>query len=350
MGGNALKNCETRRVSAVDYEKIVFDVVPILRGLNFRNARINPIRSYSSKPDFGDLDVLFEIIEHVNYTDLKEEIRKAFNSKEVVSNGNCISAEYQGFQVDVIKVPSVEYFSTYIYFAFNDLGNFIGRIAHKMGFKYGHQGLVYQFRAMDDHVVEEIIISRDMPVVLRFLGYDFGMLSRGFQELEDVFIYAATSRFFNKEIFLLENRSHISRTRDKKRKNYRLFLEWMKDKSGLPEYKWPSMEECGGRKTSVEFLQEAFIQFPGFQERYEEVRLRVNKYEQYRTLFNGERIRIITGLENLELGNFIKTLKNWGDNSLEGSLQDHVLKLETQEKVDYFIKDFFELQKGFKHE
>jgi len=348
MGGNALKNCETRRVSAEEYEVISKEVVDLLNKLNDPEASITPIISYSSKPDFGDIDVLFEIRHGFSYTDLASEISKAFNSKEIVPNGNCISAEYKGFHVDVIKTPTPEFHTSVVYFAYNDLGNLMGRIAHKMGFKYGHRGLVYQFRTTEDHVFEEVIVSTNMSDIFKFMGYDFPQWERGFNTVEEIFIFASSSPYFNKQIFLLKNRGHISRIRDKKRKNYGLFLKWVEDRGGLPEYPWPSMDERGGRRASEEFLQKAFNSFPSFSVKYGDVVKRVEAYNKYKSLFSGDHVRTLTRLEGVELGDFIKYLKHWGTQCLEGSIQGYIIKLGTQDRVDAFIRDSLELRKGFR--
>lgn len=357
MGGNALKNCETRRVSAEEYYELAGEVQELLlevsrgspRGIGYR---VDVVLSYGNKPDFGDIDVLFETSDRVAYDNLPKQIGDAFNSKEVVSNGTCISAEYKSVQVDVIKTPSHEHYPTFIYFAYNDLGNLMGRIALRMGFKYGHRGLLYEFRTHDDHVFEKVLVSGDHPRIFEFLGYSFDVWLKGFSEVEDIFEFVVSSPYFNKNVYLLENKNSVSRTRDKKRKTYNLFLKWVEDKTGMPEYPWPSFDERGIRKSSEEFLERAFSIFPRFLSDFQVAQKRLQNYEKFKTLFktlfSGERVRVITGLDGIELGNFIKRLKHWGDQCNHGSLQNYILHLESQDKVDAFIKDSFELQQGFK--
>ena len=355
MGGNALKNCEIRRVSAEEYRILSVEVLHILQE-TFPLRRICIQKAYENKPDFGDLDILFEIRGEKDNVFTPESLRELFNSKEVVYNGKhghpdtppdlfekVFSLEYKGLQVDIIPTLSEYFYSSYIYTSFNDLGNFMGRIAHKMGFKYGDKGLIYQFRTMEDHVSAEIKVSLDISKIFEFLGYDLYRFYKSFNNLEDIFEFVASSKYFHKDIYLLPNRNHKSRTRGLKRKNYNLFLKWLEEPTIklINEYPWPSMEERGGRKDVEEFMMKAFTMFPQFRIDFIIERDRLEQEAEVKALFNGGIVKGITGLENIELGNFMKYLRDFGATTTYKSLPLLIKTLNSPDNIQHFIKYHF---------
>lgn len=105
------------------------------------------------------------------------------------------------------------------YYTYNDLGNLIGRVAHKMGMKFGHLGLLYPLRD-GDHLIAELVVTRDTRQALEFMGYDFDRWNQGFDQLTDIFEFAASTPYFNPEAFTLENLNHRNRTRNRKRNTF----------------------------------------------------------------------------------------------------------------------------------
>jgi hypothetical protein len=85
-----------------------------------------------------------------------------------------------------------------------------------------------------DYMFREILLTREYEAALFFLGYDPERFREGFENLEDIFKYVAGSRYFNRDIFLLENRNAQSRIRDRKRPTYTKFLTWCEDRPNLP--------------------------------------------------------------------------------------------------------------------
>lgn len=355
MGGNALKNCETRRVTANEYHTLSNEVMSILSKY-FPMRRISPIVAYNNKPDFGDLDILFELHNEEEIPFTAADLASIFDSKEVVYNNGkhevkgsepkslvnkVYSLEYKGFQVDIIPTLLEDYPTSYFYYAYNDLGNLMGRIAHKMGFKYGHKGLTYELRTMEDHVVATLEVSKNMLHIFEFMGYDPALYLKGFNELEDIFKFASSSIYFNKEIFALENRNHKSRIRDKKRKNYTLFLEWLEVNEPENKYPWPNMEERGGRKDVQEFMMEAFKVFPLFRIDFLIEREKAESIQAIKEIFNGDIVREMTSLEGIELGNFMKYLRNFGDTTTYKSLPLLIKTLATKDNIEHFVRYHF---------
>lgn len=304
MGGNAIGN--VRRYQAQEYHVLASTVTAKLRSM-FPGHRLDIIKSYREKESFGDLDILIESFDFggINWRSLLTE---TFDSRQVVSNGHTHSLEYQDFQVDLILMPTFNYDSALSYYAWNDLGNLMGRIAHKLGFKYGHEGLVYVFRE-NNYEFGQIIVTKDPAKICQFLGYDPITFLHGFNTKAQIFEFATSTPFFNKDIFAYENRNHQARVRDKKRANYREFLDWIQYRS-LPAYPWDELTELGGRLPKTKFLDRAFEMFPTFKEKHESMLVDFHRWKEARERFNGKIVSGVTGLQGKELGDAIQKLKS----------------------------------------
>src|SRR4029079_10037427 len=96
MGGNALKNCVTKRRPRSEYLVIEKDVSNLLAKyfLDFRLPKY-----FDDKERFGDVDIVYV----PNETFDIQQISKDLESKEYVRNGDIISIEFREFQIDLIK-------------------------------------------------------------------------------------------------------------------------------------------------------------------------------------------------------------------------------------------------------
>ncbi len=309
MGGNALKNCTTRRYLKSEYFILEAEVLGILRSL-LPNRKIKPILAYGSKDSFGDMDILLES-DHLHLS-LETMIQNHFQSKEIYKNSNVYSFEYQAFQIDLICMSSLHFDTAYAYYAYNDLGNLLGRIAHKMGFSLGHEGLKIYYKE-DNYQFAELIVSQDFEKILRFLGYDPSCYFKGFQTLEEIFSFVSTSPYFNADIFLLENRNHISRTRDRKRKSYQGFLQWLQETPQINAYPWENLKEIGGRRDHQIFIQKAFEVFEDFESKHKATLMAFEIWQKSRQLLNGDLVSEWTGLKDKELGQMMKVLREKGE-------------------------------------
>jgi hypothetical protein len=207
MGGKAIKGHETVRLAGDEYFAFQAQTLQTLRRL-FPGKRVEAIEAYRSKPDFGDLDIL---LESDGYDPFKAA--EALGSVETVRNGPVTSigivvpdrptaGASPVFQVDLIRMEKEAFDYALAYFSFNDLGNLIGRTAHKGGTSHGHDGLWYYFRD-GDYMFREILLTRDHDAALTYLGYEPARFKQGFEDLEEIFQYVAGSRYFNRDIHLL---------------------------------------------------------------------------------------------------------------------------------------------------
>jgi len=122
MGGKALTFGLTERCDKVKFIRLSTKLLRILRR-DFSSVEIP--RYYHSKDSFGDIDILVS----GNNIKIREYIEEHFSPTEIFHNDKCWSFDYERTQIDLIVVSSEHFDSTFNYYSFNDVGQFIGRIA-----------------------------------------------------------------------------------------------------------------------------------------------------------------------------------------------------------------------------
>ncbi|CAM3563696.1 hypothetical protein [Polaromonas hydrogenivorans] len=311
MGGNALKSIQTHRLDAGEYHALVPKVLEIIRSVVGDKRPLCVIDAYRAKPDFGDMDVLVGSNElRADYKDLLE---KEFKSREVYRNGAVTSFDFDGFQIDLIAIPNEKFDYVKSYFSWNDLGNLVGRVAHKMGLKHGFEGLYFPLRAGSTHLIAEINITLDVSRALTFMGYDPVRFAQGFDTLEDIFRFTASSPYFNPAIYLFENVNAASRVRDIKRKTYTSFLKWLSDPQGLQFFKNERPEIDGSHvfpQDKSVWIAPLRAEFPDFGDSLDQALFQQSRSEAVRAIFNGERVAQLTGLSGKSLGNLMGDVRN----------------------------------------
>lgn len=307
MGGNALKEkgITAVRLTKKNFERVSAQCIERLQ-MAFPGHRIAVVPAYRAKSDFGDCDIT---ISSTGYDPHKAAA--ALEAVEVVRNGPVTSlgvvvreevalVDGNVFQVDLIAIGDEAFDYALGYFSFNDLGNLIGRTAHRAGLSHRHDGLWFYVRD-GDYKFREICLTRDYDVALRFLGYDPARFHAGFETLEDIFEYVAGSTFFNRDIFLLENRNAKSRIRDRKRLTYMAFLRWCEARPDLPAYAYPD--------DKTEWLPRIGEHFPHFAEEYRKALWDMANQRAVKERFNGEWVSQLTGLQGKDLGALMKNVK-----------------------------------------
>jgi hypothetical protein len=245
MGGLAIKkvigNLSPQRLSKEHYEivcerfKNYFDKLIQNEGLI---GEYHIVESFSDKEDFGDMDVLVSLPRMDAF--YNTNVMSNGGEFKFVSNGPVTSFVFTDtldneltpivFQIDFIYTPPEEMEMAKFYHGKGDIGNLMGRIAHKMNLKLGHDGLWYIHRN-ETYVVGDILLSRDPLSILQFLGFDIkSMNDFHFNTLTEVFDFIISSPYFHWSFFELSLRNHTARVRDKKRPNYTGFIAYLKQK------------------------------------------------------------------------------------------------------------------------
>lgn len=297
MGGNAISH--THRLNRSDYERYEQELKGLLAG--FLKTPFAPLQFYSSKASFGDIDFVV-----AQPKPPKAELMQFFaeiGSREQYFNGDMLSFEYHQFQVDLNFVAPENYETALFYFAYNDLNNLIGRIAHKFGLKFGFDGLCYQIRTESGYRAKKITLCKDPAAIYRFLGYDYARFLQGFTDREAIFEFVASSPYFNAAIFDLDELNHINRTRNKKRQTYQLFLQWLAGKS-FKEFRFEEDKSLYLIRIHNHFYPE--VNLLGELALYAEEH---RKHEFAKALFNGGQLMQRYGLSGSVLGQVIADFK-----------------------------------------
>lgn len=305
MGGNAL-SVTAVRLTKKNFERVAAECVARLQACLPAN-RIAVIPSFRGKADFGDCDIL---VSSTGYD--RDAAAASLDATEVVPNGPTTSVgivvrEELGavagnvFQVDLIEIEDEAFDYALGYFGMNDTGNLIGRTAHRAGLAHKHDGLYYFVRD-GDYLFREICLTRDYDVALRFLGYDPERLHAGFDTLEEIFEYVAGSTFFNRDIFLLENRNAKARERDRKRPTYMAFLKWCEARPDLPAYQYPDDKAA--------WLPRIAEHFPHFEREYQQALQDKADEARVKERYSGKWVASITGLEGKALGALMTNIKS----------------------------------------
>jgi hypothetical protein len=128
MGGSALGHTGVRRYKADEFHELVKEVLPKVE--KAFNTKVELVRSYKSKESFGDMDIL--VLDKNSLLDNSLDlINESFHPTDIVSNANVISFDYKNLQIDLIFTEESNWETSRVFFAFNVLGNLMGRIYNK---------------------------------------------------------------------------------------------------------------------------------------------------------------------------------------------------------------------------
>lgn len=334
MGGLALKNTVTRRYDRAEFEVLSGELLGIFNRY-FKDVAM-PLY-YRNKPSFGDVDVVVSTTSVFGFPYSSEMIRKMieteFNPNEIFRNDNCWSFDYKECQIDLIAVEPENFEAMKMYLSYNDLGNMIGVIARGFGLKYGQEGLVmdYTFKGRN---VGRIIVSQDYPKIYEFLGLDYSKWEMGFDELEDIFKFVASSKYFNWKRYQFDKLNKINRDRNKKRKSYLSLLKWID-------------ENVADDSHCFEFEEDKSVYFDLINNTFPEANLvyhiRELEYLECRRLlikskFSGGELMRRFGLEGKELGDAYASFKEYLETS--GTDFDELILMTPSETIYSMFKKF----------
>ena len=348
MGGKALTNTPTRRIGKAEYTALAADCVLRFKKA-FPSAQIEPIRAYFDKPSFGDIDLIVsgeqlgadwvkKGIDALGATDFRYE-----------KNAPVVSIGYCDFQVDLIRVKEGAFHYARGYYAWNDLGNFIGKTARGLNLRFGFEGL-WKSAYSGNEGLGRVLVSLDFEKSLNFLGYDANQHEKGFQTLEEIWEYATTSQWFDPQLFAPESMNHRSRTRDLKRSNYTGLLEWIDTHKGsYPESKTAQLDD----QQKLELVFEAF---PDFKERWFNLYARQAEILEYRersrSIFGGDLIGETLNLRGPLAGKVLTGFRieleknpNWARHATRSKIQEQLKEFYATHQSDFEHEAVIELPK-----
>ncbi len=328
MGGNALKNTETYRAGPQKYLNIYSQVICRLSS-EYPNLIHYLPRQHRSKPDHGDIDILLRSDTVPNLG--PDKIKSLFNPNEIHSNGGVYSFDVYNFQVDLVKKPLKYWKCSKVFFDIGGLGNLSGKIARRMRFKWGFQGLRYMAFYGDNRSVKlgEFVVSKNPRKVFEFLGFDFNRFLEGFETKEEMFDYVIQSENFSIDAFLPENLTADQRHRDTKRQSYQDFMNYLEKNAPNKRMERPSHKEA------IEMAEEFFLGCK-LREKIEAAKERYEKKQRANEIFNGNILIDEFGLTGKKLGEAIGRLKNKYENDEE--YRSHILDVGREAMLDEFAE------------
>ncbi len=155
MGGNAL-GATRPRLSRQTYNDVVAELKTLLVPRFY--ACVEQPRSFASKTSFGDVDLLATLPS--SPLDPLKDVGSTASSV----NGNILSFEFRGFQVDIIQVSEELVELARFFYGYGDTGMIFGMFTRNIGLKFGMQGLTLKCETY------KIKLSHDLQAILQFLG------------------------------------------------------------------------------------------------------------------------------------------------------------------------------------
>lgn len=302
MGGNLFK---VERVTKERYLEILDTLYPVLDKYFGQHYRIP--KPYKNKASYGDVDIILNSTAIPNHTIGWQEkwlnpLLDELGNPPVKKVRNVISLNYMNFQVDFFMVGESKFETTYNFMCYNILGNLLGRIFHKYNLRYGEDGLVYILRGFNNHISKEIIVSRDLEIILGFIKLSYKRWQEGFDELEDIFKYVIDCRYFcsnsyNPDYFNVQKRAT-------ERPDFNKFLDYLEINKIEKNYPFG--------KDKLKYLPEIDAYFrSNLQEKVnahlEQQKIALDISEK----FNGKLIMELLNIEGKELGLYIHSFKEW---------------------------------------
>lgn len=301
MGGNAIKSA--RRFKKDEFFSAAEVLLPKLEQI-FK-TKVHLCQSFKNKDSFGDMDVLV-YAENLNHN-TEELLNINFNNPEIFHNSNVWSFNYNELQVDLIFTSPSNWETAISFYSYGDLSNFIGKLFNNYGkmrkyrLRYGYDGLKVSLFE-NDCKFGSVYLSKDTKRCLEFMGLSYQKFLDGFDDINDVFEYIQTSKYFEGSSFLFENLNHENKNRNKRRPNYILLLDYLEKNNITTKLKWDKTEE--------EYFEDVLNFFSNtkgeLRAKVEEEYAKRKRNLAIKEKFNGTMVMEKFGVKGIELGDMLK--------------------------------------------
>jgi len=309
MGGKALNKygVHTERKNTEEFLRIGKEIQDKFHFVLRFPVETEIVTCYHQKPDHGDLDLLIKIDQrfHNEGIDLRNFISDVFNPHAIHNNGGVYSFDYENFQIDFIPVKESKWETAKVYYSYDPLGNIMGKTFHKFGLSYGWDGLFYKFRNFNGRLAQNILLTNDAQKIFEFGGYDYNRYLQGFETLEDILKFAIDCKYFDTEIFQMNNLKSIDKKRNRKRGSYHVFLKYLEDNNINVRYPFEKNKEL--------YLPMIDNSFPEakLMDKLSELQAKDRENKILSQRFNGDLVMSwLPDLKGKELGNAMTKFKN----------------------------------------
>lgn len=316
MGGKALKNVKTIRKSKDEYDKIKQTIINKLNNI----LKIETLIEVPGKESFGDLDLLYETSNEIN---VRQIVIDSFLPKEIVSNGNVLSFDYDNFQIDLIGCKHLEFAK--FYFSYGDFGGILGRIVNHYGLKFGHEGFwIYVYTDENNnfdttHSFGKIVLTTNPREMCDFIGINYDDFCK-IKTKQDIFELIKSCRYYEANIFTVLNHEHVKRANI--RPMYQEFLKYI------------NIEYIKGGLHIAENKQMECIKYFKKEKEYNEIFIELKRKKELNEKFNGKML-LDLGVEPKNIGKIIKEFRIiYNDDWLLNNSKEVIL-----EKICFFIQN-----------
>lgn len=291
---------------------------------NFNSCRWQVVPYYFQKATFGDLDILVES----NFD--KNKFIKLFSQLSFINQSygyktNGVSTSFltnNNEQIDIIFNGKENYDCALTYYSWNDMGTFLGKIVKSHKLTYGFNGLYADY--IEDSVkYGEFVLTKDPTEIFKVFGWDYVRYCEGFNTVEEIFDYVISLHNFEPSIYNFDESELAG-----KRPLFKQFHKYLHDKNLLSAPRI-SKSEINQRKLNI-------LEYFGKTQAYNDLIVKASEIKAVKSKFNGDIVKLLTGLTGLELGNFIKFLKT--------NLKNDFILSNEQETIN---KKIIELKEAF---
>lgn len=292
MGGTAF-GFISKRMDTKEYNEVCDTIETQIFCSNMIFGHIP--ESYRNKDSFGDVDILVDK-SRFSFSDFYQMYHNEYKDFKW-NNGDYNLLDLENRQIDIICAEPENLNIHLEYLNYNDLGNFVGKLAHKLGLKYGMNGLSVLVRAPENESIKlgTISISKDIDYIYKLLDVK---LPNEINSMEDVYEAITNSKYFHKSFFDLSELNHKSRNRDKKRINYVKLLSYINDNN-------IHNKSDSAKKLRIDETL-AILDRPEITEECKKLFQEHLDRRRFKDEVNGDIVGAITGLKGKELGKFIK--------------------------------------------
>lgn len=338
MGGKAIDRVQVGRMGLDVYNQVKQHITNTFAA-DALNVTIDFAFDRPGKETFGDLDVLYKLNPGSSFV-MIDYIREKFSPVQIVTNGDVISWSYESssnpglfYQIDMIKCGNLN--MAKFYFSYGDLGNIVGRMTKFWGLKFGHDGLwvivdtnlIKTYAKLDLNPQTQLLLSTNPQEICKYLDLDWDQWVSGFVDLNQIFQWVKSSKFYSPQIYSYSNYSH--RQKQETRPMYSDFIKSIDFSSSNVKSK-PTEQ--------ADLIDSIKLDAIGYFGKSKELDLIIQEEEfkqRRKEKFNGNKL-ISMGLAPSELGKFIPEFKKFVELT-RGCAWDQWLDTTSQEQIDWLI-------------
>jgi len=273
MGGKIFE--KSVRLTRKEYDETIEDILEKISGYFIS---ISPLRNVKSKESYGDIDLLYESTDIIDWKEIKNHLSYDGISHE----GSTTSILYNGkYQIDFMRSENVKYESWML--SYGGLHQVFDPFFRENNMKLSSHGVYY----MENNGRIKLLLTNNLEKVFEFLQLDLSKYIRGFDNFIEVYEYMYESPYL-----YLPNSA-----RNKKKFRVR---EVFNDLFNHYDNNYSRYTVYDGLSPFVVFAKES-----EYKRQCREIFIhdRVKKY------FNGKYISKLTGLTGKSLGKFMDYIR-----------------------------------------